>query len=90
MDNLQSKINKLSTVQKLLKIIQIISSSIVLSCLVSMLVSFIIDIIVYETDVPVAPIFNILYIVFACVIGADFHTFHTTAFKTLIGIFLSF
>ena len=65
--NLQEKIYKLTNLKKWFKLAQLITLAVTLLSLVAILVTFIVDIIIYETDVPVLPVFNKLYIAFLIV-----------------------
>lgn len=71
--NLQEKIYKLTTLKKWFKLAQLITLATALLSLVAILITFIVDIIIYETEVPVLPIFNKLYLTFlivALLVGA--------------------
>ena len=65
--NLQEKIYKLTNLKKWFKLAQLITLAVTLLSLVAILVTFIVDIIIYETDVPVLPVFNKLYLTFLIV-----------------------
>ena len=65
--NLQEKIYKLTNLKKWFKLAQLITLAVTLLSLVAILVTFIVDIIIYETGVPVLPVFNKLYIAFLIV-----------------------
>ena len=62
--NLQEKIYKLTNLKKWFKLAQLVTLATTLLSLVAIIVTFVVDIIIYETEVPVLPVFNKLYLLF--------------------------
>ena len=65
--NLQEKIYKLTNLKKWFKLAQLVTLATTLLSLVAIIVTFVVDIIIYETEVPVLPVFNKLYLTFLIV-----------------------